>query len=114
MRAAAAADGGSSGSSEGFDDPEPVCAPPAWAAELVADARARAGHEVYPPSDDTFLLLEALATDAPRLCAMRPSICLELGCGTGAVLAGLREVLQGRSDAAAGADAVAGAIASAA
>lgn len=86
-----------SGSSEGFVDPEPVCKPPAWAAELIAEARARAGREVYPPSDDTFLLLEALAADGGRLRAMRPHICLEVGCGSGAVLAGLREVLLGNA-----------------
>lgn len=95
MRAAETA----SNSSGGFEDPEPVCAPPPWAADLIADARCRAGQEVYPPSDDTFLLLEALAADGPRLRALQPRICLEIGCGTGAVLAGLREVLRGRSSA---------------
>mmetsp|Transcript_95484 Transcript_95484/g.273883 ORF Transcript_95484/g.273883 Transcript_95484/m.273883 type:complete len:259 (-) Transcript_95484:8-784(-) len=80
-----------------FGDPEPAIAPPAWAADLIADARARVGLEVYPPSDDTFLLLEALAADAVHLRALRPSLCIEIGCGSGAVSAGLLEVLQGRA-----------------
>lgn len=84
-----------SSSSEGYEDPEPVCKPPAWAADLVADARARAGQGVYPPSDDTFLLLEALAADRARLRALRPRICVEVCCGTGVVLVGLHAVLQG-------------------
>jgi len=85
-------------SSDGFEDPEPVCPPPIWAAHLIADARSRAGSEVYPPSDDTFLLLEALAADARHLRALRPSLCLEVGCGSGAVSAGLLEVLRGESE----------------
>jgi len=84
-----------SDSSGGLADPEPICPPPAWAAQLIADARVRVGREVYPPSDDTFLLLEVLAADAVHLRALRPSLCLEVGCGSGAVSAGLLEVLCG-------------------
>lgn len=75
------------------DDPQPACAPPAWAQPLVADCRQRAGRAVYPPSDDTFLLLEALADDLPLLRELSPRLCLEIGSGTGAALAGLAMLL---------------------
>lgn len=35
--------------------------------------------DVYEPSDDTFLLLDALEKDKPLLQALNPGICLELG-----------------------------------
>eukprot|EP00931_Biecheleriopsis_adriatica_P045507 TRINITY_DN26067_c0_g1_i2.p1 TRINITY_DN26067_c0_g1~~TRINITY_DN26067_c0_g1_i2.p1 ORF type:complete len:247 (+),score=45.91 TRINITY_DN26067_c0_g1_i2:19-759(+) len=84
-------------SDDDIRDPEPACPPPPWAAEIISSAKALVGLEVYPPSDDTFLLLEALATDAHRLQVLRPSICLEIGCGSGAVSAGLWEVLRGHA-----------------
>lgn len=80
-----------------YADPEPVTDPPLWATGLVTQARQFCGHEVYPPSDDTFLLLEALASDGPRLRALRPRVCLEIGCGSGTVSAGLLEVLDGKA-----------------
>eukprot|EP00438_Fugacium_kawagutii_P008861 Skav200643 [mRNA] locus=scaffold2539:44362:45108:+ [translate_table: standard] len=76
------------------DDPEPACPPPAWAAELIDACNARVGLEVYPPSDDTFLLLEALAGDTALRSISKTAICLELGPGSGAVSAGLAELLQ--------------------
>lgn len=77
------------------DDPEPACPPPAWASDLIDACNARVGLEVYPPSDDTFLLLEALAGDpALRSIRKKPAICLELGPGSGAVSAGLAELMQ--------------------
>mmetsp|Transcript_82386 Transcript_82386/g.241831 ORF Transcript_82386/g.241831 Transcript_82386/m.241831 type:complete len:260 (-) Transcript_82386:232-1011(-) len=92
----------SESSSDGCGDPEPACPPPAWAADLVADARLRAGSNIYPPSDDTFLLLEVLAEDAVRLRKLQPRICLEIGSGTGTLLAGLLEVLRGTATTPAG------------
>ncbi len=77
------------------DDPEPACPPPAWASDVIDACKAQVGLEVYPPSDDTFLLLEALASDRPLLCKISKSmICLELGPGSGAVSAGLSELLR--------------------
>lgn len=82
-------------SDDGSDgDPEPATDPPAWARALVADARRLAGRDVYAPSDDTFLLLEVLAADSALLAARRPCVCLEVGSGSGAVLAGLGDVLR--------------------
>lgn len=90
-------DTNSAASSGEFGDPEPACPPPTWAAPLVADARVRCGQNVYPPSDDTFLLLEVLAADAELLCSLQPRLCLEVGSGSGAVLAGLLDVLRGKT-----------------
>ena len=41
--------------------------------------------EVYEPSEDTFLLLDALYGDRARLRAARPSLVVEIGPGSGAV-----------------------------
>lgn len=90
-------EGDDSSSEAGFQDPEPALPPPPWAAALAKDARARSGREVYPPSDDTYLMLEAFAEDAPMFAAMQPRICLEIGCGSGALSAGLLAVLRGES-----------------
>jgi release factor glutamine methyltransferase len=44
---------------------------------------------VYEPAEDTWLLIDAVAADAPRLAALSPppSLVLELGSGSGAVCA---------------------------
>ena len=44
---------------------------------------------VYEPSDDTFLLVDALAADAGELLRRNPAVCLEVGSGSGCVLAQL-------------------------
>uniref|UniRef100_A0A915L3T1 Methyltransferase small domain-containing protein n=1 Tax=Romanomermis culicivorax TaxID=13658 RepID=A0A915L3T1_ROMCU len=38
---------------------------------------------VYEPSEDTFLLLDALEKDAELIEKQRPTICVEIGCGSG-------------------------------
>ena len=77
------------------EDPEPACPPPIWASDLIDTCKSRVGLEVYPPSDDTFLLLEALESDISLLRTISESmICLELGPGSGAVSAGLSELLK--------------------
>jgi methylase of polypeptide subunit release factors len=48
---------------------------------------------VYEPSDDTFLLLDALEADRERLTAAAPALCMEIGCGTGAVITSLSALL---------------------
>lgn len=41
---------------------------------------------VYLPSEDSFLLMDALEKDFPLLHRLRPSICVEIGSGSGAVI----------------------------
>ncbi|CAJ1346288.1 unnamed protein product [Effrenium voratum] len=78
-----------------LDDPEPACPPPDWACRIVQAGTARVGLEVYPPSDDTFLLLEALASDVALIRARQPLTCLEIGSGSGVVSAALRKIFDG-------------------
>jgi len=49
---------------------------------------------VYEPSDDTFLLLDALASDLACLRGQLPAVCLELGSGSGTVITGLSQILR--------------------
>ena len=44
---------------------------------------------VYEPAEDTYLLMDALQAEAPRLRALAPAICLEIGSGSGAVTSSL-------------------------
>lgn len=49
---------------------------------------------VYEPSDDTFLLCDALENDRERIAASRPDIVLEVGCGSGCVITFLSMLLK--------------------
>jgi len=61
----------------------PATDPPQWAEEIyrLCHEEAIKSGEVYPPSDDSFLMLEALETDSKQYPA--PDICLEVGPGSG-------------------------------
>lgn len=48
---------------------------------------------VYEPSDDTYLLVDALAADAERLRSLSAGVCIEIGCGSGAVVTHLAKLL---------------------
>ncbi|KAJ2693694.1 HemK methyltransferase member 2 [Coemansia sp. IMI 209128] len=48
---------------------------------------------VYEPAEDTYLLLDALENDRAELQAQRPTICVEIGSGSGCVSAFLGRVL---------------------
>ncbi|RUP43245.1 hypothetical protein BC936DRAFT_137434 [Jimgerdemannia flammicorona] len=54
-------------------------------------------HAALLLSEDTFLLLDALEQDKDELRAAKPSICLEIGSGSGAVTAFLGGILGGSS-----------------
>ena len=52
---------------------------------------------VYEPSDDTYLLVDALAADAERLRSLSAGVCIEIGCGSGAVVTHLAKLLPASS-----------------
>ncbi|KAF9535479.1 S-adenosyl-L-methionine-dependent methyltransferase [Crepidotus variabilis] len=49
--------------------------------------------EVYEPAEDTFLLLDALEVDYDYLKGSKPSICLEIGSGSGCVTSFLGNII---------------------
>jgi len=49
--------------------------------------------KVYEPSDDTFLLVDALSADAEELRRHHPTLCLEVGSGSGCVITHLGRLL---------------------
>lgn len=49
--------------------------------------------QVYEPAEDTFLLMDAIEQDLDRIRQLNPLICLEVGCGSAAVLVAVRKSL---------------------
>lgn len=59
-----------------------------------ADIRLVGCHpEVYEPCDDSFALVDALLADRVHLRELQPSVCLEVGCGSGYVITSLALML---------------------
>lgn len=50
--------------------------------------------EVYEPCDDSFALVDALLADKTNLLEHKPTLCLELGCGSGYVITSLALMLE--------------------
>jgi len=59
----------------------------------LAHLRGSDWASVYEPSDDTYLLLDALAADLAVLRAALPGVVLELGSGSGCIITGLAQIL---------------------
>ncbi|CAI9761369.1 unnamed protein product [Fraxinus pennsylvanica] len=60
----------------------------------IAQIRLVSSHpEVYDPCDDSFALVDALLADRANLLEHRPSICMEVGCGSGYVITSLALML---------------------
>ncbi|KAL3698423.1 hypothetical protein R1sor_012499 [Riccia sorocarpa] len=56
----------------------------------IANINLVARHpEVYEPCDDSFALVDALLADKVHLLERQPSLCLEVGCGSGYVITSL-------------------------
>jgi release factor glutamine methyltransferase len=55
---------------------------------------------VYEPCDDSFALVDALLADKVNLLEQRPSVCLEVGCGSGYVITSLALILGDEGNAA--------------
>lgn len=49
--------------------------------------------EVYEPCDDSFALVDALLADRTNLLQHKPSICMEIGCGSGYIITSLAVML---------------------
>ncbi|GKV26849.1 hypothetical protein SLEP1_g36071 [Rubroshorea leprosula] len=49
--------------------------------------------EVYEPCDDSFALVDALLADRTNLLEHRPTLCMEVGCGSGYVITSLALML---------------------
>merc|ERR1719487_381266 len=49
---------------------------------------------VYEPAEDTYLFCDALATDESSIVALRPAVCVEIGCGSGCVITYLGQLLK--------------------
>lgn len=61
----------------------------------IAQIRLVSSHpEVYEPCDDSFALVDALLADRAKLLEHHPSICMEIGCGSGYVITSLALLLE--------------------
>ena len=58
-----------------------------WASydKLRSEKMKKVFKQIYEPSDDTFLLIDALYSDLEQLVSRKPFKCLEIGPGSGVV-----------------------------
>lgn len=61
----------------------------------TAQIRLVSSHpEVYEPCDDSFALVDALLADRTNLLQHHPTVCMEIGCGSGYVITSLALILE--------------------
>ena len=58
---------------------------PEWPLELP--------ESVYPPSEDTFLLIDSLESQQEQFSQLHPQIAVEVGCGSGIVISFFKKYL---------------------
>ncbi|PWA71050.1 DNA methylase, N-6 adenine-specific, conserved site [Artemisia annua] len=64
----------------------------------IAQIRLVSSHpQVYPPCDDSYALVDALLADRTKLLEHHPTICMEVGCGSGYVITSLALILGSES-----------------
>eukprot|EP00238_Polyblepharides_amylifera_P015008 CAMPEP_0196581022 /NCGR_PEP_ID=MMETSP1081-20130531/31994_1 /TAXON_ID=36882 /ORGANISM="Pyramimonas amylifera, Strain CCMP720" /LENGTH=220 /DNA_ID=CAMNT_0041901101 /DNA_START=60 /DNA_END=722 /DNA_ORIENTATION=- len=62
----------------------------------VADIRTTCfHHDVYEPAEDSYMLVDALESEWGNLKQNSPSVCLEIGCGTGYVICSAALLMKG-------------------
>ena len=60
----------------------------------IAQIRLMSSHpEVYEPCDDSFALVDALLADKNNLIEHQPTLCMEVGCGSGYIITSLALIL---------------------
>ncbi|XP_008323103.1 methyltransferase N6AMT1 [Cynoglossus semilaevis] len=64
-----------------------------YATPLYSHAGRGDFQDVYEPAEDSFLLIDALEKDAQKLQQLSPSVCVEVGSGSGVVSAFLASVV---------------------
>ncbi|RWS05760.1 hemK methyltransferase family member 2-like isoform X1 [Dinothrombium tinctorium] len=60
---------------------------------LKSDLFLNEYNTVYEPSEDTFILIDALEIDLNLIRSLKPVICVEIGCGSGIVLTAVGKAL---------------------
>ncbi|XP_059667322.1 uncharacterized protein LOC132312814 [Cornus florida] len=61
----------------------------------IAQIRLVSSHpQVYEPCDDSFALVDALLADRTNLLEHRPTLCMEVGCGSGYIITSLALMLE--------------------
>ncbi|XP_071956315.1 methyltransferase N6AMT1-like isoform X2 [Antedon mediterranea] len=59
----------------------------------ISHLKAKDYEHVYEPAEDTFLLLDALQKDYAFIQKIRPTLCIEVGCGSGTVTSFVSKLL---------------------
>ncbi|KAK7091098.1 hypothetical protein V1264_008827 [Littorina saxatilis] len=59
----------------------------------VRHATSRDYDDVYEPAEDSFLMLDALEQELDVLRSMKPTVCVEVGCGSGVCITFLARLL---------------------